>query len=270
MIIGGFTGLLLLVACVLLILASVSTPIINSLTLMTVHEPVFAQIGAFGYCLQNTCSGTKLGYDLTGLTNRLSLGQSTQGTGVIDGVSDSAAKSLTAVTKGLILHPIAAAFAFLAMITACAADKIGYLFASLLALLAFLSALAAMLIDFVAFAMVKNNIGDAGGRANYGTGTWLTLVATILLLIAMLTSLVSCCCGRSNKHKQRERELRAEQDALHYNEKPRRFWQRGPRHTAAHTAPYDPNAPNAVGVPPRRHFWSRGPKATTMHNERVV
>ncbi|BEJ12117.1 hypothetical protein CspHIS471_0205770 [Cutaneotrichosporon sp. HIS471] len=268
MIIGGFTGLLLLVACVLLILASVSTPMINSLTLMTVNDPVFAQLGAFGYCIRNRCSSSKLGYDLTSIVNQLSLGQSTKGTGVIDGVSDSAAKSLTAVTKGFILHPIAAALALLAMITACAADKIGYLFASLLALLAFLSSLAAMLIDFVAFAMVKNNIGDAGGHAKYGTGTWLTLAATILLLVAMLTSLVSCCCGRSSKHKRREEELR-EQNALHGGtEKPRHFWQRAPKHDPHYTAEYEPHGPNAVGVPPRRHFWSR--KATTMHDERVV
>ncbi len=224
---------------------------INSLTLMTVHEPIFAQLGAFGYCIQNRCSNSKLGYDLTAITNQLSLGQSSRGDGVFDGVSDSAAKSLTAVTKGFILHPIAAAFAFLAMITACAADKIGYLFASLLALLAFLSALAAMLIDFVAFAMVKNHIGDAGGRASYGTGTWLTLVATILLLVSMLTALVSCCCGRSSKHKRRERELREQEALHHHNEKPRRFWQRAPRHhtpatAGAYDAPaaYDPHAPN--------------------------
>lgn len=169
------------------------------------------------------------------------MGQSTQGDGLIDGVSDGVAKSLTAVTKGLVLHPVAAALAFLAMIVACAADKIGYLFASILALLAFLASLAAMLIDFVAFGMVKNHVGDAGGRVTYGTGTWLTLVATILLLIAQLTALVSCCCGRTSKHKRREREAR-EHDAMHHNEKPRKFWQRAPKHN--HGAAYDPHTAN--------------------------
>lgn len=223
-----------------------STPIINSLTLMTVHEPVKAQLGVWGYCTAQGCSKAKLGYDLTAVVNYLSFGQSTFGTSIGDSINDTAAKSLTAVTKGFILHPIAAAFALLAMITACAADKIGYLFASILALIGFLAALAAMLIDFVAFAMVKNNIGDAGGNASYGTATWLTLAATILLLIAMLTSLVSCCCGRSSKHKRREQELR-DQNAMHTTTtttKKRRFWQRGTTHPQVDThetpdAPYD-------------------------------
>lgn len=215
-----------------------STPLINSLTLATVHEPRFAQLGVFGYCVDNTCSRSSLGYDLTRLTSYLSVGKSLQGDGVIDGFTDTAAKSLTAVTKGFILHPIAGCLAFLAMIVACAADKIGYLFASILTLLAFLASLAAMLIDFVAFAMVKNHVGDAGGSASYGGATWMTLVATILLLIAMSTAMISCCCGRSSKHKQRAREAR-EREAMHHPNEKRKFWQRGtPAH---HGAAYDPN-----------------------------
>lgn len=272
---------------------------INSLTLATVHSPKLGQLGAFGYCTgsPSICSSSKLGYDLTKLTAWLSNRQSTNADGIFDSVSDGVAKSLTAVTKGFILHPIAAAFAFLAMIVACLSDKIGYLFATILSLLAFLSSLAVMIIDFVAFALVKNHVGDAGGRVTYGTGTWLTLVATILLLIANLTALVSCCCGRSSKHKRRAEEARlANERANGYNgTEKRKFWQRGPRagavgthhndglyddhHTTANpygntaTGPYDnTGAYNNTGaydhtgvdgtpVGGKRHFWNRGTHA---------
>lgn len=213
---------------------------INSLTLGTVHSPRFAQLGAFGYCTNGICSKSKLGYDLTRLVGSLSNNQSNQSSGLGDGIVDGVSKTLTAVTKGFILHPIAAAFAFLAMIVACLSDKIGYLFASILAVLAFLSSLAAMIIDFVAISLVKNHIGDAGGRATFGTGTWLTLAATILLFIATFTTLLSCCCGRSRKHKRREKELRDAEvmRQADYNNgvaPKRKFWQRGAKTGAVGT-----------------------------------
>lgn len=211
---------------------------VNSLTLATVHEPKFAQLGAFGYCLSNGCSKSRLGYDLAQLTAALSNGQSIQADGIGDGIFDGVTKSLTAVTKGFILHPVAAALTFLAMLVACVSDKIGYLFATILTFLAFLASLAVMLIDFVAFAMVKSHIGDAGGKANYGTGTWLTLVATIILFVAQFATLISCCCGRSRKHHRREKEAR-EAEAMREAEyhdgtgvaaPKRKFWQRKEKH----------------------------------------
>ena len=69
-----------------------------------------------------------------------------QATGVL---SDSAQDAINAVTSALILHPIACGLSFFAFLIAACSDRLGFLCASLTALLAAIVALAAMILSLI-------------------------------------------------------------------------------------------------------------------------
>ena len=132
--------------------------------------------------------------------------------------SDTATDTTRALTKAMILHPIACGMNFIAFLLALGAGVVGSLLASVVALLAFIVTVAIMIIDFVLFSIVKSNINDnTDYDADFGAAAWTTLAAAICSLIATVVVFLTCCAGR---RKRRDRSAVAAK--TEYVEAPRR------------------------------------------------
>jgi hypothetical protein len=90
--------------------------------------------------------------------------------------------------------------AFIAFLIALFSDRIGYLFSSFVALLAFLVSLVAMAIDFAIFTIVRNQVNNNSNlgniSANFGNAIWLTVAATVILFFSTFVVCFSCCTAR--------------------------------------------------------------------------
>ena len=91
--------------------------------------------------VSNPCSGKSIGYDIMRVVEQLDSVKSSSGT----------ATTVKNLSRAFILHPIAASIAFLSFLTALASHRIGFLFASLIAMVATTITFIAMIIDWVAF-----------------------------------------------------------------------------------------------------------------------
>ena len=91
---------------------------------------------------------------------------------------------------------------------------IGSLLSALLALVTFLVAVAALVCDFVGFAIVAREarkFEDSGTGANldidirtmYGSGAWTLLAAAICLLLGTLVVFFTCCSARLHRRRRR-------------------------------------------------------------------
>ncbi|WWD22633.1 hypothetical protein CI109_107126 [Kwoniella shandongensis] len=188
---------LLLAATVLLLVSTISAPVIDNISFLNITQNrAKATLGVFGYCSNinsnnHGCTPSQLGYDIASVST-------------ITGW-DYQNGHLETLTKALILHPIATGLAFLSFLIALCSDRLGFLFASLIALLAFIVSLAALVIDFVLFGIIKHEINDnTSAQASFGTAIWLTLAATIVLFFSTFVVCFSCC---TNRRRSRDREL---------------------------------------------------------------
>ncbi|KAI5475060.1 hypothetical protein MNV49_002052 [Pseudohyphozyma bogoriensis] len=166
---------LLFVATALFTVATVSSPFISGLAFLTVGTTSSASssgqatLGTFGYCIKaanTTCSPKTLGYSISTAI--------TDGTAVAyyDVAIDNA-------TKGLILNPIAAGVTFFSFAISFLSHKIGYIFATLVGIVAFVASLAALGLDLYIFMNVKNSIGP---EASLGIAMWLVVAGSAVVL----------------------------------------------------------------------------------------
>ncbi|KAK8844813.1 hypothetical protein IAR55_006663 [Kwoniella newhampshirensis] len=189
---------LLLAATVLLLVSTISSPVINNISFLdvTTSNRAKATFGVFGYCANvrsgnGGCTPSQLGYHTAQISR-------------ITGWNYSNTH-LDTLTKALILHPIATGLAFLSFLIALCSDHLGFLFAAMIALLAFIVSLAAMVIDFVLFGIIKHEINNnTSARASFSTAIWLTLAATIILFFSTFVVCFSCC---TNRRRSRDREV---------------------------------------------------------------
>lgn len=208
---------LLFAATVLLVITTISAPVVNNLGLLKVNlgnatsshqtEVVF---GTFGYCVTDTaldnkdyCTGSHIGYNATGVLSN------------VDSTifSDSVGKSTNALTKVMILHPIVLGMSFISFLLALGAGFIGSFLAAIVSLLTFLVTLVALVVDFVLFAVVKEHINEskydqAGSHAEYGIASWTILAAAVCSLLGAIIVFFTCCSQRMHK----KRELGAKND----------------------------------------------------------
>lgn len=119
--------------------------------------------------------------------------------------SDASHRSTRALTKAMILHPIACGFNFIAFLLAIGAGLVGSLLASIVALLAFLTTAVALIIDFVLFSIIRDNVNDdsTNSHAKYGAAAWTILASAICSLLGTVIVFFTCCSARM--HKRRER-----------------------------------------------------------------
>ncbi|KAK4449121.1 SUR7/PalI family-domain-containing protein [Podospora aff. communis PSN243] len=197
---------LLLAATVLLIVTCISAPVVHNIGLLKVdlddqsfnHRTV--AFGTFGYCINDPnapddCSPSRVGYSPATVMN------------IIDGTdfSDYAEDTTRALTKAMILHPIACGLNFIAFLLALGAGMVGSLLASLVALIAFIVTAVALIIDFVMFSIVRNNVNDnvTDAHAYFGEAAWTTLVAAICSLVGTVVVFLTCCSARLHKRRNR-------------------------------------------------------------------
>ncbi|KAG8932365.1 hypothetical protein FRC01_014436 [Tulasnella sp. 417] len=225
------TPFLFFIAWLFLLLVTLSVPIIKSLNLFHINADVEVGVsiasasakvainyGIFGYCTsalniqagpfsQNTpaeCSPKKLGYAIDPTVQRLL--SAVQADDIVDVIN----KTLTFV---LVLHPIACAFAFIALLLALLASfranvsksRIPSLAASGVGIFAALITTIVFIVDVVFVSIVKSKLKDhtdGAATANYGAAVWLVLVAALLLWVASL----GACCGMLRARRARRTE----------------------------------------------------------------
>lgn len=152
----------------------------------------------------------------------------------IDGTSFSTASGDTAnaLTRVMVLHPVACGLSFIAFLLAVGSGFCGSLLGSLVAAFAWLVTVIVMATDFVAFGIIKNNVNSdgTGSVASYSTGMWTILAAMVALFFATIIIFLSCCSTR-----RRERgAVHSKAAGAGYATGPvttrRRFWQRRTRY----------------------------------------
>jgi len=212
---------LLLAATVLLIVTSISAPVVHSISLLKIElgtgrarDYTHVAFGTFGGCVNRAnayddCTKARVGYSPADILDLA-------GASYI--FSDTARDTTRALTGAMILHPIAAGINFIAFLLALGAGVIGSLLASVVALLAFIVTAVILIIDFVLFSIVRSNINDnTDYNASYGAAAWTTLVAAICSLIAAIIVFLTCCSGRRKRRQQSAAAAKTE-----YIETPRR------------------------------------------------
>ena len=149
---------LLLAAWVLLLVASITSPVINDISLLKVNLANSSGItfGTWGYCVLDAASGNQgddwctksmIGYKPAYV---MQAADNTQFNTVAHSTVDG-------LTNALVLIPVAAAIGFLAFLIAILPTWVSSLIASIVAILAFIVSLVAMAINFSIWGVIKNN-----------------------------------------------------------------------------------------------------------------
>ncbi|RFU73190.1 hypothetical protein TARUN_9065 [Trichoderma arundinaceum] len=199
-----FGTVLLLAATALLIVVSVTSPVVNDLSILKINFSGSTSVdrityGTFGYCIINSngrddCIDAHVGYDPTA-----ALGQ-------VVSFSRSDRDGARILTRVLILHPIAAGLTFLAFLLCLGTSFLGSFVASLFSALAFIATIIAMACDFAGFQIIKHAVNTRGPSqldARWGPAVWCILVAAVLTLVATILVFVTCCAGRVKKSRSR-------------------------------------------------------------------
>jgi len=180
----AFPGLLLcFVAFVLLLFTTISAPIWDKVSFLDAdiggREIHF---GVFGF----TGSAKRLGYPIDQLDTSKPL------------FNTVVVRNLTYV---LILHPIAAAFALVAVIFGfCGtATRFGTILMTISASAATVLTLLVWVIDMILFGITRNRLRDQGYSANYGNANWMTLGAWVALMVGTCVSF----CGIFGRYRSR-------------------------------------------------------------------
>jgi len=197
---------MIFIAAILLLITSISSPVIGDIGILKVmltnqtnirHSSV--TFGTFGHCVldvapvttdQDQCFPKTIGYKPAAIMSE------------IDGTTFSRVGTATAdgLTNAFILHPIACGLAFLAGLCAIG-GWIGSLIATMIAVLAWIITLVVMVIDFIVFGVIKNHVNKdgSGSHAYYSVGMWTTLAAMILLFFGTIIVFFTCCTKRREK-----------------------------------------------------------------------
>ncbi|KAK1964532.1 pH-response regulator [Colletotrichum eremochloae] len=229
-----FGSFLLLAATVLLVVTSISAPVVHNLSLLTVklgqssagREITF---GTFGWCViggsadgSDQCSRSSIGYSPADIIGEADATQ-------YSSWSSDAAEALTRV---MILHPIAAGVSFIAFVLSAGAGMFGSLFAALVSGIAFLITVVALICDWVMLATIRRKInrddnGADGSYAHYDVALWTLLAAAICLLLGTIVVFFTCCSGRLHKRRQQRAKIdNYSPPATHTTYRRRRWWQR--------------------------------------------
>ncbi|CAE6414300.1 unnamed protein product [Rhizoctonia solani] len=209
--VGFIVPFLVFAGFLLLLLVSLSIPIIKTISVLNIAANLRAgftnsgisggvKFGLWGYCVSEIsasviginrsqpgyCSRTRLGYDIDNQLLEL-LG--------LDNLNDILSRGLTLV---LVLHPIACGLAFLALLFAlmllCRPVRLASAMALVFSVLAAIVATVAFAIDVALTTIAKNKVGDATDgnlKVTYGAVPWMTLGA----MVALWAATVGACCG---------------------------------------------------------------------------
>ncbi|GAA6011046.1 hypothetical protein JCM10207_005476 [Rhodosporidiobolus poonsookiae] len=239
-IIHWFGAFLLLAATAVLIVASVSAPIWDTVGFLkgTVNGRDIT-FGNWGWCSEGQCSSAGLGYDRNFI-------DSVVGT---DGVGDAVIHGLS---KTLVLTPICAGLSFIALLFALSTHLAMGIVASLLSLLAFIVTIVSLGLDLGVFVTARNRINDriANSDVHLASCIWLVVAAAGCQLIAALT----VCFTRSRRRAARRDAEFATVPAMQSSTvdpagRPSTVGSTGPLMAENETVPATTSG--------KRHFWQR-------------
>ncbi|KAF8591704.1 pali-domain-containing protein [Ramaria rubella] len=223
-----FGVVILFAAFILQLLVAISLPFLDSFDIVRVHfnsgnvniadvrAPISQlRLGVWAFCEDDASSGDRT-CDHTG--HGYSVGVQGPQNGQVVNIRSG-------WTRGLAVHPVAAAVIFVALLLSFSTHLTITLIASLVSFLAALITLIAFAIDIALFALTKHEIDNLGGvpsNTDAGPGFWITLATFLLLLIAGCT----VCFGR---HRDRRAGSASKMTTTNFdNEKrgKRPFWRR--------------------------------------------
>ncbi|KZL70096.1 pH-response regulator [Colletotrichum tofieldiae] len=226
-----FGTFLLLAATILLVVTSISAPVVHNISLLTVKLGDSSAgdkitFGTFGWCViggsadgSDQCSRSRIGYSPADIVGEADATQ-------YSGWSSDAAEALTRV---MILHPIAAGVSFIAFVLSVGAGMFGSLFAALVSGTAFIITIVALICDWVMLAAIRRNVNrdENGADAHYDVALWTLLAAAICLLLGTVIVFFTCCSGRLHKRRQQRSKVdHYSPPATHTTYRRRRWWQR--------------------------------------------
>lgn len=135
-----------------------------------------------------------------------------------------------ALTRVMVLHPVACVLAFVAFLTALGAGFCGAIIAAAFAALAWIVTLVVMITDFVAFGIIKRHVNrdGSGSNAYFSTGMWTILAAMIILFLGTIVVLFTCCSSRMHRQNKVSKVENGYGTATTTHK--RRFWQRKNRY----------------------------------------
>jgi len=225
---------LLFAASILLLITTISAPVVNDISMVKVtlansssirHSSI--SFGTFGYCVldvkgpkddQDYCTKTQIGYNPA---LEVARADSTD----FSTASENTSKALTRV---MILHPILCGMAFIAFLLALGSGICGALLASLVSALTWALSVVVLATDFTLWGIIRNHVNknDNGSSARFGAAIWTLLAAMILLFFATFIVLFTCFSARRHKRQAR---VSKHGEAGYVNgttTHKRRFWQR--------------------------------------------
>jgi len=217
---AAITPVLIFIAFLLLLLVSLSAPIIDNIYLFRISANVSSGIlnsgasgsvrfGVWGYCASSvnvaiaglhrstasSCSKTMLGYTFdNAVSDELHVTR----------LENVISKTTTAA---LVLHPIAAGLTFLALLTSLfifrrgsnGTSRLPSLLTLIIGLFAALLSTIVFLIDVIFVAVIRSKVHNStDGTLNltWGNGVWMALGATIALWLSMVGACAGiCACG---------------------------------------------------------------------------
>jgi len=197
---------LLFAAWVLLLVTSISAPVLGDIAIAKVILTNFTDIrhssivfGSFGYCVldvppvttdQDWCGPKHVGYTPADVMSQ------------VDGPGFQLAHpdAINNLTDGFVLHPIAAFVAFVAFVIALIPVWLMSLLGALTALLAFFLSVIVMAIDFAVFKPIKDavNSDGSGSVMSFSIAMWFVVTATICLFLGSIIVFLSCCSTRGS------------------------------------------------------------------------
>lgn len=215
-----FGAFFLFASIVLLIFASVSVPVWSAIYFVKADftSSSSAKLGMWGLCQyssgSSSCTSAQLGYRLDQVLASLP-----NSNNIENGISRG-------LTYALILNPIGAAIALIALLFALCGNVISHVFGSIVAFFAFLVTLVALAVDLAVFIIARNRINDSttGNPAMLGNAMWLVVGACVAQLIAAFT----VCCGGIRERKARRNS--AVTTPVMTEGHPRRTWWRRNRY----------------------------------------
>ncbi|OAA57669.1 Signal transduction response regulator [Cordyceps fumosorosea ARSEF 2679] len=195
--------LLLLVTAILLLVASISSPVVNNLALLKVdfRDGLSAErvtFGSFGYCEMYDGSSDYCNRHLGYNPLRIIRG--------IDGQVDNGSvgrNTASGLTRVMVLHPVGAVLSFVGFLLAVIGTHVISSFtASVLSGLTFIVTVVALACDFTALSIVHHRVNEIrNNHATYGSALWCVVAAVVTSFFATIIVFLSCCASKRNKNK---------------------------------------------------------------------
>ncbi|TVY64291.1 pH-response regulator protein palI/prr-5 [Lachnellula suecica] len=226
---------LLFAAAILLLITTISSPVVNHIGVMKITlsnstngANSVVSFGTFGYCIEHAsgntdyCTGKHVGYNPA---------QIMEGIDNTD-FNTASVDTSKALTRVMVLHPIACGLAFIAFLLAAGSGIIGAVAAAFLSAVAWIVTIVVMATDFVLFGIIKKHVNDdgSGSHAYFSVGMWTLLAAMICLFFATFIVLFTCCSSRMHRQNHTSSKHAETGYANGTTTTKRHFWQRRSRY----------------------------------------